>query len=385
MIPTIKQLDFNDFGTTGKNWFHPCVTRLTDGRWMATMVTVNGSDFYGEPMFCISADEGQTWSTPMPIPSFKARILPGTNITDAVADACPFTSPIDGTVFAFGCTSYYTSKGNICYDMDIDKTKLPREVAVYAAWKPESGWSERKILPLPSTNLSYRTAATQISFTPDGNCLIPIYLAVGRGMWGPYPTDLYGVTAPLYKQQADSFELVSDGHVFTTKVGRGFMEPSAIRLDDGSYAMTIRAEDGNMHVATSTNGVTWNDVQPWKWDDGTPLVTDTTQQHWIRLADRTFLVFTMKTKENEKIFRFRAPLFIAEAIPQKALLIHDTLRTVFDRQQLNGIEALYGNFHCTQLDDDTALVTDVALFHDFKAKNGDKWATTTVMAAQITG
>ena len=384
MIPKIELLDFNNFGMSGKSWFAPHVTPLPDGRWMGTMVTVSGSDFYGEPMFCFSADEGRSWSTPEPIPPFRARKLPGTEIMDAVGEGCPFTSPVDGTVFAFGCTVYYSQKGNVVWDKDVDQFSLPRELGVYASWGPETGWSERKVLPLPSAKMSYRTSATQLAFTPDGKCLVPIYLAVKRGMWGPHPSDIYGVTAPLYKQNGDIFELVSEGRVYTIDKSRGFMEPSAVRLADGSYAMTIRAEDDNMYVATSPDGVTWDDVRPWRWDDGTPLVTHTTQQHWVRIGDRTFLLFTMKTTENEHIFRFRAPLFIAEAIPQKALLIHDTLRTVFDRQQQNGIEALYGNFHCTQLDDNTAVVTDAALFLTPNADIGEHFASTTIMAARIT-
>ena len=382
MIPIIKSLDFKNFGEENKSWYIPAATRLDDGRWMATTQSVQGTDFYGEPMFAISSDEGRTWSAPAPIPSLLSEKLQGTDITVAVCDIHPFTSPIDGTVFAFGFTVYYSPKGNVCWDRDVEKTELPREVGVYATWRPETGWSERKVLPLPNHGMSYRTAATQLAFMPDGSFLIPIYATVRRGTYCGYPSDFYGVTAPIYRQNGALLEHVRHGRILTHDAGRGFFEPSVVRLADDSYAMTIRAEDRKMYVSTSADGAEWSEPRPWQWDDGTPLVTESTQQHWIRLADRTFLVFTMKYNGNDSIFRYRAPLLVAEAIPQKGLLVHSSLQTVFERQRLNGTEAFYGNFHCAQLDGNTALVTDAALFKG-NGENGKFWARTTVMAARI--
>ena len=88
----------------------------------------------------------------------------------------------------------------------------------------------------------------------------------------------------------------------------------------------------------------------------------------------------MKYNGNDSLFRFRAPLLIAEAMPQEATLLRSTLDIVFPRRAQDGIEAFYGNFHCTQLDDDTALITDAALF-ERKFDDGSFVASSNVMAA----
>ena len=379
----IRLLDFGNFGQPDVAWFNPSVTRLADGRWLATMLSVNGNDFYGDPMFSISDDEGRTWTKPATIPAFASEELPEFGVREGVCDTHVFTSPNDGTVVVFGCTVYYSLKGNVCWEKDFDKNRLPKETAVYATWRPETGWSERKILPLPGCDSSYRTAATQIKFMPDGKCIIPIYTTVAHGLFCGFPSDFYGATAPVYVQKGDIFEPFKTARVFTNPIGRGCCEPSVTRLADGSYALTIRTEDGSMYVSNSSDGFEWNDARPWRFDDGTPLETSTTQQHWLHIGDKTYLVFVMKYEGNDSIFRFRAPLLIAEAIPQEATLVHGTLKTVFPRRQFNGVEALYGNFHCTQLDDRTALVTDAALFEHVKGYESAV-AKTDIMAALVT-
>ncbi len=383
MEPQIKLLDFGNFGQSDSAWFNPSVTRLVDGRWLATMLSICGNDFYGDPMFAISDDEGCTWTKPAPIPAFASEVFPEIGVRVAVCDTHPFTSPVDGTVFVFGCTVHYSPKGNVCWQKDFDKSRLPKELAVYATWRPESGWSERKILPLPGFDSDYRTAATQLAFMPDGKSLIPIYLTVAHGIYCGFPSHFYGATAPVYRQNGDTFEPVNKARVFTNPVGRGCMEPSAVRLADGSYALTIRTEDGNMYVATSRDGYEWGDARPWRFDDGTQIETSSTQQHWVRIGEKVFLVFTMKYNGNDGLFRFRAPLLMAEAIPQEAKLIHSTLNIVFPRRTRDGIEAFYGNFHCTQLDENTALITDAALFEQ-KHDGATIICSTDVMAAICT-
>jgi len=382
MTPKLRLLDFGNFGQPDSAWFNPSVTRLDDGRWLATMLTVHGNDFYGDPMFAISGDEGRTWTRPAPIPAFASEEFSEIGIRVAVCDTRPFTSPVDGTVFVFGCTVHYSPKGNVCWQKDFDKSRVPKELAVYATWRPESGWSERKTLVLPGWEDDYRTAATQLAFMPDGNVMIPIYLTVSHGIYCGFPSQFYGATAPVYRQNGDRLESVKTARIFTNPVGRGCMEPSAVRLADGSYALTIRTEDGNMYVATSHDGYEWGDARPWRFDDGTPLETSSTQQHWVRIGAKDFLVFTMKFNGNNSLFRYRAPLLIAEAMPQEATLLRGTLDTVFPRRTQNGVEAFYGNFHCTQLDDETALITDAALF-ERKLDDGSFVATSDVMAAVV--
>ena len=60
----LEALDFRNFGTADRSWFHPVVAPLPDGRLFAAMQKINGSDHYGSPMFSVSADLGRSWSAP---------------------------------------------------------------------------------------------------------------------------------------------------------------------------------------------------------------------------------------------------------------------------------------------------------------------------------
>ena len=165
----------------------------------------------------------------------------------------------------------------------------------------------------------------------------------------------------IYRKRGDTFEFVARSNLLELPVLRGCIEPSAIRLPRGGYAMTLRAEDGRMYRALSDDALAWRDLRPWCRDDGTPVETDSTQQHWLRLGDKVFLVYTRRDGSNDGIMRFRAPLYIAEADAERAVLLRDGEKVLFPRQNIDGIEVRYGNFHCTQLNESCALVTDAAL------------------------
>ena len=379
----IELLDFHNFGTSDRLWFHPAVTVLADGRWLATMQKINGSDHYSNPVFALSADRGASWTPPAEIPAFRSRALPGTPFTEGVADVRCFTMP-DGTAAAFGCTAFYTGKGCAAWDSQTNG-KQPPGRPVCAVWSPENGtWSERQTLELPGVELTYRTACTQAVLPGDDRIILPIYLDTGA------MCDYFGNKAPrfasltaVFRKRGTVFEYVAQSNLLEIFVLRGCIEPSAVRLADGSYAITLRAEDGCMYRALSDDALAWRDLRPWRWDDGNAIETDSTQQHWLTLGGKVFLVYTRRDGNNDKIMRFRAPLCIAEADVQRAVLIRASEKVVFPRRNINGVEVLYGNFHCTQLDGGRALVTDSALYTEV---SGDVMhnTSTTVMAALVT-
>lgn len=362
----IQALDFHNFGTSVLNWFHPAVTRLHDGRLLATIQVINGSDCYGSPSFSISSDMGRNWSLTEEIPAFKSRRLPGLPFIEGVADIRPFTLQ-DGTVAVFGCTTFYTDKGCATWDKGMADS-LPAGRAVYALWSPETGkWSERGILPLPGVERTYRTACTQAVLMEKDQILLPIYLDSGTecDYFGQRTSRFASMTA-LYRNRGMSFEPLGQSLLLELPVLRGCIEPSAIRLASGEYALTLRAEDGRMYCSTSADGLAWREIRPWRWDDGRTIETSSTQQHWLQLGGKTYLVYTRHEGDNDKIMRFRAPLFIAEADAADATLCRSSEMILFPRQSRDGIECLYGNFHCTQLDDSHALVTDCALFTEVR-------------------
>ena len=68
----------------------------------------------------------------------------------------------------------------------------------------------------------------------------------------------------------------------------------------------------------------WSPKKAWAYDDGTPLVTSTTQQHWLAHSDALFLVYTRRGANNDHVFRHRAPLFMAQVDPKRLCIIRDT-------------------------------------------------------------
>ena len=117
-----------------------------------------------------------------------------------------------------------------------------------------------------------------------------------------------------------------------------------------------------MYCAVSTDGLAWRDMRPWCWDDGTPIETASTQQHWLRLGDKAYLVYTRNNGTNVEIMRFRAPLYIAEADVANACLIRASEKVLFPQSKVDGVDALYGNFHCAPFGENAAVVTDSALY-----------------------
>ncbi len=374
----LKSLNFNNFGTTQTAWFHPSTTLLHDGRVFASMQEINGSDHYGAPMYALCNGLEEEWSVPEEIPAFKCSTLEGTPFTEGVADVRPFTLQ-DGRVAVFGCTSHYTAKGNAFWDKG-QTAKPPSGKAVYSLWSPNTGtWSGYGVLELNGITRSYRTACTQAVLLENDRILLPIYLDSGK------TCDFHGYTSPrfasmtaIYRIEASQLVLEAQSDLLELPVLRGCVEPSAIRLADSTFALTLRAEDGNMYRAVSVDGLSWRDIRPWRWDDGSPIETDSTQQHWIRLGNKVFLVYTRNNGSNTHIMRFRAPLFIAEADVENASLLRASEKVVFPQQNHDGIEARYGNFHCAPFGENAAVVTDSALF----AEKGKM--CTTVMASLVT-
>lgn len=125
----------------------------------------------------------------------------------------------------------------------------------------------------------------------------------------------------------ETLSVAEVGNLITHPVPRGFVEPSMTEFD-GRFFMTLRAQDGHAHVATSTDGVNWHEPTPWRWDSGEAIDMDQTMTKFIRHADGLFLVYTRITQDNHNVFRHRAPLFMAEIDPDTARLRRSSESTV---------------------------------------------------------
>lgn len=386
----VEQKDVKNFSYHKTNVFHPALAVLKDGRYFASFQEINNSDVYAAPMYSISSDQGKTWSKPQPITPLKSvELNDGSGTVEGFADPRPFVLP-DGKVIVIGCATFY--KGNtlsvLAKDKKAQKPVEHKAPSYYAIWSPESGqWSQRYTLELPGVDTKrYSSACTQIAIRKDGKIIVPLYVDINVKVEheSPIHQHRFGAMTALYEYKNGKLEFTGKSDILSIPIKRGMCEPSVIEFADNRFAMTIRAEDKNMYCAVSDDGINWSKPQPWKWQDGSAIVTDSTQQHWVRLGKKVFLVYTRNDGSNSKIMRYRAPMYIAEALPEKAQLIKASEKVVFPRATLNGVEALLGNFHCTQIDNNAALVSDSYLFRFNMGKGKDRKFITEVKVAKIT-
>ena len=131
---------------------------------------------------------------------------------------------------------------------------------------------------------------------------------------------------------------------------RGLHEPSLTRFND-QYCLTLR-NDKQGFVTQSKDGLHYEPIRPWKFDDDTDLGNYHTQQHWVTHSDGLFLVYTRRGANNDHVFRHRAPLFMAQVDPQRLCVLRKTERILVPERG-----ARLGNFGVTDVSPDETWVT----------------------------
>jgi len=339
----------------GTTWFHPRACMIPGKPHATALMTcqsVTGSDVFGQVHWSASSDNGATWSTPEPIASLGRRSVPDGSDTlhpleEGVCDVVPEYHPQTDTVLAMGHNVYY--KNNVL--------TRPNEgrYAVYVVRDQEGQWSERQKLEWddPRGTAMYTCGCAQRVTLENGDIVVPLSFApLGR-------MDRV-VGSVLCSFDGHRVRIQRSGNELRLAVERGLLEPSLTRLD-GRFYMTIRAEDGHGHVSTSEDGLNWAKQQPWCWDDGEPLIMSTTQQRWLTHSKGLFLVYTRKAAENVNVFRWRAPLYVAQVDTQTLRLIRSTERVLLPLIG-DGIHDLdhvarMGNFHVVNATPDESWVT----------------------------
>ena len=337
VIATIERSVIWNGRKAGKSWFHPraCLIPSAGGIEkpvvFMTLQEVTGSDVFGPVHWTMTTDLGQTWREPEPIPAFARGDVEG-GLQEGVCDVVPQFHPPTGVVLAMGHNVYYKA----------GKLTKPQEdrFPVYAIRTPDGHWTERKRLKWDDSRGSgiYTCGCGERLLMDNGDVLA----AISFTPKGPV------------NRKVTSFRCAFDGRELTVKqIGnelvnpakRGLLEPSLVRWS-GEYFMTIRAEDDHGYVARSADGLQWTKPQPWIFDDGEPLVMSTTQQHWLPHHDWLHLVYTRKTKDNERVLRWRSPVFIAAVDAETLRLIRVTERVVFPLDAQDPAHAArMGNFH----------------------------------------
>lgn len=333
----------------GATWFHPrpCAypNRGATG-FLMTCQTIGGSDVFGPVHASVSKDFGRTWSAPAPIPDLGRHDHPD-GIQEGVCDVVPGYHAATGTILAIGHNVYY--RDNVL--------TRPREgrYPVYTVRRVDGTWSGRHKLAWPSAESPaiYTAGCAQRIHLDDGRILLPLSVGIA-------PNAPRTVRMALCRFEGAMLTIETLGDKLHLDVGRGLLEPSLARRQ-GRYTMTIRAEDGHGYVTASDDGLTWQPIQPWCWDDGEPLVMSTTQQHWIANDHGLYLVYTRRDAANAGVMRWRAPLYVAQVDPTTLRLVRESERIAIPMRYGSANDADHvarmGNFHTLQASPDEAWIT----------------------------
>ncbi len=327
-------------------WFHPRAAAIpgtgVDGGPAVVMTLqkhLHVSDFYSGLYAMYSNDLGKTWTGPTEIPELAWRDGPDNTIL-AVCDVTPGWHAPTGKVLAIGAQLYYRPDGQLLEGVErSDQT-------AYAIYDPKSGsWSGWKLLEMPDHpkfNFS-RNACAQWIVEEDGSILLPLYFGVNAKVD-------YSVTVARCTFDGETLRYVENGTEMTVSGGRGLCEPSLARFK-GRYYLTLR-NDERGYVTASDNGLVYDPITPWQFDDGAELGSYNTQQHWLTHSEALFLVYTRRGANNDHVFRHRAPLFIAQVDPQTFRVLRASERTLIPERG-----ATLGNFGAGPLTETESWVT----------------------------
>ena len=329
-------------------WFHPRVAAIP-GHGMeghpAVVMTIQKhlgvSDHYSGLYFLRTNDLGRTWTGPMEIPELASQ--PGeNNETIAVCDVTPGWLTRSGKLLAIGIKLRYSPQGKQLLDQ-------PRShECAYATYDPTSNkWTSWKMLSMPETDGKFflvSPGCVQWLEQADGTLLIPAYFK------GPTGHDF---TATVLHCSFDRQELKYLGHgdELTTPGGRGFYEPSLARFQD-RYFLTLR-HDTAAYVTTSADGLHFQPVRKWTFDNGDDLGSYNTQAHWLSHSGGLFLTYTRRGANNDHITRNRAPIFIAQVDPEKLHVLRRTEQVFLPERGV-----MLGNFGAAAITASESWVTD---------------------------
>jgi hypothetical protein len=346
-IESIEQAQiWSNLDGRGVTWFHPRICRLVSGQLLMTVQSISGSDVYGPVHWSVSGDGGRGWSRPEPIPGMGRRTVDG-GLEEGYCDTVPEIHPRTGTVIAMAHNVYYKD----------NRLARPADQRwpVYTVRGPDGRWTPLRRLEWshPDATAMYTSGCSQRITLDSGDILVSISM-------GPTGRQDRGVCTLLCSFNGEKLDAKRHGNILRFSAGRGLLEPSLAALD-GIYYMTIRAENGQGFVTRSKDGLQWETMRAWAWDDGSTIEMSTTQQRWLVHSDGLWLVYTRKDASNTDVMRWRAPLFMARMDAQRMCLLRTSERTAvpLEGDGVNdgkGVEHL-GNFHTNPVSRDESLIS----------------------------
>ncbi len=329
-------------------WCHPRAGVVPGGgkagapRVVMTMNTLNvsGSDVF-KGMFDLRTDDlGKNWSKPRVVDSLAPRYetIGGQKRPVALSDCWPTWHAASGKLLGTGHTVVYTPEWKVAHDR-------PRQTA-YSVYDPAADqWSTWRTMEMPAGPKFENAGAGCIQRydLADGSILLPIYFSP------PNSNSKVTVARCTFDGQTLQFQEHGNEMHIDDKT-RGLHEPSLTQFQ-GEFFLTIR-NDKRGFVARSRDGLQFEPMQTWKFDDGADLGNYNTQQHWVTHHDALFLVYTRRGANNDHVFRHRAPLFMAQVEPRTLRVIRQTEQVLVPERG-----ARLGNFGVTHVNEHETWVT----------------------------
>ncbi|HRI87462.1 MAG TPA: sialidase family protein [Candidatus Hydrogenedentes bacterium] len=329
-------------------WFHPRLapapTVRKDGKPAVVMTLqrhLDASDYYSGMYAMRTDDFGVTWTPPAEVPELEWRDGDDGE-TIAVCDATPGWHAKTGKIIVFGLQLRYSKDG-------AQLEEKPRSLqTAYSVHDPIANtWSTWRTFELKDNDTKFYISGpgcSQWLVQDDGNILLPIYYKSSE-------TGVYSVTTLKCSFDGETVRPLEYGNDMHLNVERGLCEPS-IALYNNTYYLTIR-NDVKGYVTTSKDGLHYDPIKEWTFDDGGELGSYNTQQHWLTHSDGLFLIYTRRGANNDAVFRNRAPLFMAQVDPEKLVVMRATEKIL-----MPNTGATFGNFGATAIDENESWVTD---------------------------
>ena len=313
------------------------------------LITLQKTDREGTHMYhgleaLWTDDLGKTWSGPEPQKALD-RIVHTNGLLEAPVDMTPQIHPQTGRVLVTGATFWQQPERHR------DVPNGPSDTA-YAVCDPKTRqWTPWQRLAMPAEQKFHfaRAGCSQRVDLPDGNILLPIYFR-RQG------SDQTCVAVVRCTFDGTTLRYAEHGTELTVtnvnpKSRKGLHEPS-LAVFGGKYFLTLR-NDERGYVATSTDGLHFGQPKRWTFDDGTELGSYNTQQHWVTHSDGLFLAYTRRGADNDKVFRHRAPLFIARVDPARLVVERATEGIL-----LPNLGGAFGNFGVCHVTAEETWVVD---------------------------
>ncbi len=336
------QLDRIHRGYDGKTcWVHPRAGAIPGAppTLVLTMqkLLLTGSDVFFALNEMRTDDFGETWSAPREHGETLGRRDEPGGVIVATCDFTPKWHAKSGKLLGIGQTVRYMG------DKVIAERDRETSYAVYdAALRTWTPWTPL-VMPDAAKFQSAGAGSVQRVDLPDGDILLPIYFKSKE-------QKQYLSTVLRCGFDGTKLSLREQGSAHSVPIERGLYEPSLTRFHD-RYYLTLR-NDRAGYVASSADGLHFDEPRIWRWDDGTELGNYNTQQHWVTHSDALFLVYTRTGANNDHVFRHRAPLFIAQVDPEKLCIIRNTERILVPEHG-----ARLCNFGVTEVNENETWVT----------------------------